>query len=143
MNPKRVGNIGEAKILFEFVKREIPVYIPYGDAEKTDLIADFNGKLQKIQIKTSEKTKDGYMIFKVNSRTSKNGESTEVSYTKEDIDYFAFYNIERDVCLLIPVEDMSAKNHVQIRYEKPKNNQTKGIMFEDKYYFDNIIKCLK
>ena len=54
MTTKQLGNIGEAKALAKFVELQIPVYIPFGDNEKSDLIADFNGKLNKIQVKTSE-----------------------------------------------------------------------------------------
>ena len=56
MNSKNVGNIGEAKTLAKFVELGIPVYIPFGDNEKADLVAEFNGKLNKIQCKTSKKT---------------------------------------------------------------------------------------
>ena len=50
MISKEKGNIGEAIILAEFVKRGIQVSIPYGDCARYDLIAEFNGKLNKIQI---------------------------------------------------------------------------------------------
>ena len=53
MNSKRIGNIGEAKALAKFVELGIPVYIPFGDNESADLIAEFNGKLNKIQCKTT------------------------------------------------------------------------------------------
>ena len=48
MQTKRIGNIGESRALFEFVKREIPVYLPFGDNETADLLAEFNGKINKI-----------------------------------------------------------------------------------------------
>lgn len=48
MNTKNVGNVGEAITLAEFVKRGIPVYIPFGENERADLVAEFNGKLNKI-----------------------------------------------------------------------------------------------
>ena len=51
MNSKDKGNIGEAIILGEFVKRNIQVSIPFGDNARYDLVADFNGKLNKIQVK--------------------------------------------------------------------------------------------
>lgn len=38
MNTKRLGNIGEAKVLSAFVEHEIPVYIPFGDNEKLNLM---------------------------------------------------------------------------------------------------------
>lgn len=48
MNSKRLGNIGAAKTPSKFVELGIPVYIPFGDTESTDLIAEFGGKLNKI-----------------------------------------------------------------------------------------------
>lgn len=62
MNSKNVGNIGEAKTLAKFVELGIPVYIPFGDNEKADLVAEFNGKLNKIQCKTSKKNLERTML---------------------------------------------------------------------------------
>ena len=59
-----------------FVKHGIPIALHFGDNEKYDLIAEFNGKLNKIQIKTSiSKTENGSVIFDVTSSSSnrKNG----------------------------------------------------------------------
>ena len=63
MTTKQIGNVGEAIALAGFVQMQIPVYIPFGDNERADLIAEFNGKLQKIQVKTSEKCEDGKVTF--------------------------------------------------------------------------------
>ena len=63
MNTKQLGNIGETKALCKFVSLRVPVYQAFGDNERSDLIADFNGKLQRIQVKTSEKCEDGKMTF--------------------------------------------------------------------------------
>lgn len=41
------------KTLSKFVELGIPVYIPFGDTESADLIAEFGGKLNKIQCKTT------------------------------------------------------------------------------------------
>ena len=49
MNTKSIGNICEAKVLCKFIELGIPVYVPFGDNEEADLIAEFNGKLNKIQ----------------------------------------------------------------------------------------------
>lgn len=46
MTTKQLGNIGEAKL----VSMNIPVYVSFGDNEKADLVADFNGKLNKLQV---------------------------------------------------------------------------------------------
>lgn len=139
MLTKRIGNIGEAKVLAKFVELGIPVYIPFGDTEKADLVAEFNGKLNKIQVKTSVRADNGIMIFSLVLSTQHRKNGINHKYTKDEIDYFACYNIERDKIFLLSVNDVSDTN-VIIRYEKPKNNQVKNIKFENDYLIDNILK---
>ena len=140
MSTKRIGNIGEAKTLYEFVKHKIPVYIPYGDNEKADLIAEFNDKLNKIQIKTAEKCEDGYYI--VDLRSCKNHKTTpEVyKYTANDIDYFSVVCVERDVMCLVPISDVEGATSITIRYAESKNKQHKNIRNEADYTIDKFIK---
>ena len=119
MNSKNIGNIGEAKALSKFIELGIPVYIPFGDNEKADLIAEFNGKLNKIQVKTSIKAENGKMIFDLTSSSAHRKNGTTHIYTEEEIDYFVCYNIARDKLFLIHVND-APNTALTIRYEKPK-----------------------
>lgn len=135
MNSKRLGNIGEAKAIAAFVENQIPVYLPFGDNEKADLIAEFNGKLNKIQVKSSEKAEDGKMIFNLVSSTVHRKNGVKHIYTSDEIDFFVCYNLERDKLFLIPIEEAPSTT-IYIRYEKPKNNQTQGIKFEEEYSFN-------
>ena len=138
MNSKKIGNIGEAKVLSKFVELGIPVYLPFGDNEKADLIAEFNGKLNRIQVKTSIKAEDGKMIFDLTSSTIHRKNGNKHIYTEKEIEYFACYNIERDKIFLININD-APNTTITIRYEKPKNNQIQGIKFEEDYLIDNIL----
>ena len=138
MNTKSIGNIGEAKVLCKFVELGIPVYLPFGDNEKADLIAEFNGKLNKIQVKTSLKAEDGTMKFDLTSSSTHRKNGGKHIYTDNEIDYFACYNIRRDKIFLIPVND-TANTSILIRYEKPKNNQKQGIHFEEDYLIENVL----
>lgn len=138
MDTKSVGNIGEAKVLCKFVELGIPVYLPFGDNERSDLIADFNGKLNRIQVKTSIKAEDGKMLFDLTSSTEHRSNGIKHKYTKDEIDYFACYNITRDKIYLIPIADEQISS-ITIRYELPKNGQTKGIHFEEDYLIENIL----
>lgn len=140
MTTKQMGNIGEAKVLSKFVEMQIPVYIPFGDNEKADLIADFNGKLQRIQVKTCEKAEDGKMIFSLVSSTEHRRQGTKHRYTSDEIDYFALYNIERDKLFLISItEENLPTTAVTIRYIKPKNNNQYKIFMENDYLFEKQI----
>lgn len=138
MNSKNIGNIGEVKVLAKFVELGVPVYLPFGDNEKADLIADFNGKLNKIQVKTSIKAQDGKMIFDLTSSTAHRKNGVKHIYTSNEIDYFACYNIDRDKIFLIPINE-APNTSITIRYEKPKNNQVQGIKFEEDYLFENVL----
>ena len=140
INTKRYGNIGEAMAVSLFVKHGIPIALPFGDNEKYDLIAEFNGKLNKIQIKTSiSKTENGTVIFDVTSSSSHRKNGCKTKYTRKDIDYFFCYNIEIDKAFLIeaPEEPMSA---ITIRIDPPKNTYAKNIRYEKDYLFENVIK---
>ena len=49
------GNLGLGKAIEYFTSQSIPVAIPLNDTQKYDIIADFNGSLQRISVKTVEK----------------------------------------------------------------------------------------
>lgn len=135
---KKIGNIGEAKVLCKFIELGYPVYIPFGDNEKADLIVEIDKHLYKIQVKTSSNEKNGYVEFKIKSQVIHNQVNVDIFYTKDDIDYFALYNRMRDKIYLVPVE-ISANHVVRIRYEKPKNNQRVGINLEEDYLLENVL----
>lgn len=136
---KRIGNLGEIKVISKFVEYDIPVYTPFGDCEKADLVAEFNGKLQKIQVKTSVKAENGVMKFDLTSSTIHRKNGVKHKYTKNEIDYFVCYNIARDKVFLIPIE-VAPSTSISIRFEEPKNHQFNNVIMEDKFLIDNILK---
>ena len=138
MNTKTKGNIGEAVILAEFVKRGIQVAIPFGDNARYDLIADFNNKLNKIQIKyCSQITENDSIICR--SSSSKNHTTNKRLDTYEnDVDYIAFYIQPWDISCLVPIEECKGKTFT-LRRILPKNNQKIGIHLVEDYLFDKIL----
>lgn len=139
MNTKRLGNIGEIKTISKFVEMQIPVYLAFGDIEKADLVADFNGKLNKIQVKTSETFVDGGFQVDLTSSTIRKKLDYKHKYSSEEIDYFAIYNLESDVLLLLPIEEFEGRTAIKINIPyKPSRNQHKAINWED-YTFEKII----
>lgn len=140
MTTKQIGNIGEAKVLSEFVRLGIPVYLPFGDNEKADLIAEFNGKLNKIQVKSSQKIIEDKVKFSLVSSTMHRQNGVKHIYTENEIDYFALYNLERDKVYLVSInEEGLPKNEVTIRFNPPKNkNQFKTFLEED-YLIEKVL----
>ena len=141
INTKDFGNIGESVAICEFVKLNIPVYIPFGDNERADLIAEFNGKLNKIQVKTAIKTKNGVVEFDLTSSTCHRKKGQRHKYTSEEVDYFFCYSIERDKSYLVPVPD-TPTTAISIRYEEPKNGQKQNLHMENDYLFYHMMSEL-
>lgn len=138
MNSKTKGNISEAKTLFEFQKRNIPVCLPWGDNERYDMIAEFNGKLNRIQVKTANEEVNG--SIKCYCRSSKNHTTNKSLDTYEkDVDYFVFYNQIRDIIALVPIEEINSCKVISLRIEPTKNGQINGIRFFEDYSFDKIL----
>ncbi|MBD5583698.1 MAG: hypothetical protein HDQ88_01285 [Clostridia bacterium] len=117
------------------------VYFPFGNDSKADLIAEYNNKLYKIQCKYAHvtPTEDGgidYAKFKTYS-TARSGE--KIPYTKNDVDFFA--TIVADRTYLIPIEDITSIEQ-RLRFSRPKNNQTKRIMYADNYIMESVLQKL-
>lgn len=140
MDTKRIGNIGEAKTLSKFVELNIPVFIPFGDNEKCDLIAEFNGKLNKIQCKTSVECKDEKIIFSLVSSTFHRKNGVKHIYNENEIDYFSLYNIKTDILLLVPIEILNGMKAISFRipFNNKKKNQFKNLNFND-FLFEKMI----
>lgn len=139
MNSKDKGNIGESLALAEFVKRNIIVSIPFGDNARYDLIADFNGKLNKIQVKYCNQKISENNSISCPCSSSLNHTTNKIKTTYEnDIDYFVFYLAEWDKILLVPIEAIGDKKGITFRLDKPKNNQGNCNLVEN-YTFDKIL----
>ena len=139
MNSTDKGNIGEAIVLAEFTKRQIQVAIPFGDNARYDLIAEFNGKLNKIQVKyCGQITENNSFTCPCASSTNHTTNKHLTTYDN-DVDYMAFYITSIDKLLLVPIEQLAGKKTITFRLEAPKNGQKIGINLVDDYLLDKII----
>ena len=139
MQSKQLGNIGESKVLWKFVSLGIPVYIPFGDNEKADLVAEFGGKLNKIQVKSSEKIEDEKFVISLKSSTMHNGVVYYHTYDKNEIDYFALYNKDSDILMLVPVSKLENRTSIKVSVPfKSSRNQHKSFNYLD-YTFEKVI----
>lgn len=131
MNNNAIGNLGEAIVLQEFLKYGIQCYLPYGDGARADLVADFNGKLNKIQIKTCEKATNNIMTWKVG------GGSCHKIYQNNEIDYFALCCIEKQIVCIVPFSNQ--RSSITIRADTIKE-KTYNMHFASEYSLENILK---
>ena len=119
MNNKDKGNIGEAIALAKFMELGVQVSIPFGDNARYDLVADFNGKLNKIQVKYCNHLSENDSILCPCSSTYHTKYGTHRTYT-DDVDYMCFYLAPWNEIILIPIEVIGNRKSIQVRKTLPK-----------------------
>ena len=138
---KQKGNLTELQCISAFYEIGYSVSIPYGENNRYDFIADVEGHLVRVQVKTSS-TKDDGKSYSFSCRSSRtNGKRTiNKKYNKSEIDYFATFIKNR--CYLVPVEACSTTKC--LRFDISQNNQQASINFEENYRLEKQIeKILK
>lgn len=113
------GTLTELQCQKDFIQNGILISQPIVQDSKYDFIIDLEGKLLRIQCKTSSLSEDGnFITFKAKSTNIRTMKDTY--YTKKDIDFF--YTYHQGVSYLIPVEK-AGKGETRLRFvsNQPKN----------------------
>lgn len=115
------GNLGLGKAINYFTSKNITVSIPLNDTQKYDLVADFNGKLQKISVKTSRQTRNqkSYAVQLRNTGGGRANEVRQVNFDNKSCDYLFIYLADERM-FLIPSKMITATNSivVGVKYSK-------------------------
>lgn len=122
-NTKRMGDIGEARALYEFIKKGIDVFLPANEFQKADLVINYEGLFFSIQVKTT-KTKGASNNYIAQLRTTgKNSSAVSISNRKDGDYNFLFVLTNEDDWYLIP-EAKLPKTAVTLNstYDTYKNN---------------------
>jgi hypothetical protein len=90
------------------------VALPLNDTQKYDLIADFNGKLQRVSVKTSRSTRNGksYDVLLKNCGGTSKGSKIR-PFDNSTCDY-VFIVTAADKYYLIPAENITATNSLAV-----------------------------
>lgn len=137
MNSKEIGSISEALALTEFLKYGIPVCVPWGDNYRYDLVADFNGKLNRIQVKTVNEERNGSIVCYTRSSTN-HTTNKKLSTYEEDVDYFVFVNQTYGLIALVPIEEIGNQKTINLRIKTPENGVKIYRSFDD-FSFEKIL----
>jgi hypothetical protein len=110
------GNIGLGKAIEYFTSHQIPVSLPLNDTQSYDLVADFHGKLQRVQTKTSRYSEtDGksYMVQLKNTGGNKTGTTRIVPFDNTSCDYVFIYT-GANKTYLIPSDRINTTNSITV-----------------------------
>lgn len=140
MNTKTKGDIGQAVILADLLRRGCKVAIPFNESWDCDLIIERNNKLERVQTKYT--TSDGDILKVRCSCTGRLGDGTvrHHRYTADSIDWIAVYDATTTQCFYIPSSELGAegRREMWLRLSPPKQMQ-KGVRMA--HEFLNLDTC--
>jgi hypothetical protein len=117
------------------------VSIPFGENSRYDMIADVDGKLIRVQVKTSSIKNGDPNVIEFSCRSSHVNSTgvKNIRYNANEIDYFATY--WNGKCYLIPVLECSVTK--TLRFAPPKNGQKTGICFAEDYELSKQLEIIR
>lgn len=125
MDTKRLGNIGEAKVLSSLVELGIPVYLQFGDNEPADYIIIVDNDCLKVQVKTSSTHNGEITEFDLTSSTVHRKNGVKHKYSLKEVDIFLCYD-EKTKRIFV-VKNRGNMSGITIRYTPSKNNQSTNV----------------
>lgn len=143
------GKLGELVTVQKFISRGIHVYMPTSLDDPVDLLAEFGGKLNRIQVKTSSNlTPNGTAIeFSLNHGFRiKNGRIVVKKKSYDMIDYFACYSLINNGLYLIPSKDdhISKAKSIKINIgTKKRESDKRHINYGEDYDFDTMLNSIE
>lgn len=139
LDTKKKGNLTEMQCMSAFMAQGCGVSIPFGDNAKYDFIADVDGQLLKIQVKTASLKDENAIKFSCRSTHVNCSGVKNIRYSENEIDYFATY--WNGQCYLVPISECSAEKI--LRFVPPKSGQIKGITFACDYTLEKQLTKIK
>lgn len=115
------GNLGLGQAIAFFTSRGIPVSIPLNDTQKYDLVAEIDGILKKISIKTTmHKPRSHYSVLLKNCGGA-SGKNVSRPFDNTSCDY-VFILCKDGTMFCIPSEEIQVKTMLSLdsRFDKYK-----------------------
>lgn len=139
-NTQTKGATTELLGILAFQSRGYHCSIPFDQSCKYDFIVDINGKLLRIQSKTSTlyQNKKDSIIFSTCRSTTNTRKTTYYKYNENEIDYF--YTHHNGYDFLIPISEAGTSKI--LRLTSPSNNNMVNINVAADYLLDNVLDSI-
>lgn len=134
------GTTTELLGILAFQKKGYYCSIPFDQSCRYDFVADVDGKMLRIQAKSSSlyKGDETSIIFSTSRQTTNTQKTVRYTYNKEEIDFFYTYYDGYD--FLVPVEETSTSK--VLRLSCPLNNQIAQVNIAADYLIDNVLESI-
>lgn len=125
-NTSSIGQIGEVAVMYRLIRAGWQALIPYGNAAPYDLVAEKNGRVVRLQIRT---TRSASGFLNVNCRTKNNRSRLQPSH----FDFLAVYDLTTDSAYVIPASEIKGKAAFYIRLLPSRSGQVRGTHPAEEY----------
>ena len=126
---KTKGDLAELKVAADLADRGCRISIPFGEDCDYDLVADYEGRLHRVQVKYAKS--DGQVIaIRCRSPSLTNGRVRATKlYTPAMIDWIAAYDPTTDRCYYCPSWELGKEGRtlMHLRLTPARNGQRIGI----------------
>jgi Holliday junction resolvase-like predicted endonuclease len=132
---KRKGDLAELKVATDLIDRGCRISIPFGEDCDYDLIADFEGRLHRVQVKHTRS--DGYVVqVRCRSQSITRGKVRATKhYTTATVDWIATYDCTTERCYYCPSRELgeTGRSVLALRLRPARNGQRLGIRDAEDY----------
>lgn len=132
---KKKGDLAELKVAADLVARGCELSIPFGEDSDYDLIADYEGRLHRVQVKYA--TSDGRVVkIKCFSHSLTAGRIRATKhYTLAMIDWIVAYDVTTDRCYYVPswMLGLEGRSQLMLRLTPALNGQSLRIRRAEDY----------
>ncbi|HVS99156.1 MAG TPA: group I intron-associated PD-(D/E)XK endonuclease [Solirubrobacterales bacterium] len=132
---KRKGDLAELKVAADLTARDCRLSIPFGEDCDYDLIADFEGRLHRVQVK-SAKSDSRVIAVKCLSHSLTAGRVRSIKhYTSKMVDWIVVYDLTTDRCYYIPswILGVEGRSGLMLRLAPALNGQSLRIRRAEDY----------
>lgn len=128
---KSIGDISEAFVISQLVKRGYLVSIPFGENHRYDIIADDGNRLLRIQVKTGRLRGDIIHFKSSSSHYHRRGPHKLRSY-RGQIEYLAVFCPGNGKVYMVPESELvTSSGH--LRLSPTRNRQARNIRWASQY----------
>jgi hypothetical protein len=132
---KKKGDMAELRVAADLVQRGCKLSIPFGEDCDYDLIADYEGRLHRVQVKFSKS--DGRVItVRTRSHSLTKGKIRRTKiYTSKTVDWIAVYDTTTDRCYYVPswMLGTAGRSDLTLRLIPARNGQLRLIRRAEDY----------
>jgi hypothetical protein len=125
---KAKGDLAEAMVFADLIRRGHKIALPYGEDWDYDLIVCRARVLERLQVKYTE-SNGQYVEVKCFSASLTNGRVRKVKrYTAATVDWIGVYDRTTDRCYYVPSgEFRDGRTYLHLRLAPSRNHQVKGV----------------